>query len=45
MFPDTPTINQLSHVIVQAAVPAFLLGARATRVRWREVMRPCGTVY
>jgi len=29
MFPDTPTVSQLSHVIVQAAAPAFLLGALA----------------
>jgi hypothetical protein len=29
MFPDTPTVSQLSHVISQAAAPAFLLGALA----------------
>ena len=29
MYPDTPTVSQLSHVIVQAAAPAFLLGALA----------------
>jgi hypothetical protein len=29
MLPDTPTISQLSHVISQAAAPAFLLGALA----------------
>lgn len=29
MIPDTPTIVQLSHVISQAAAPAFLLGAVA----------------
>jgi hypothetical protein len=29
MLPDTPTVSQLSHVIVQAAAPAFLLGALA----------------
>ncbi|MFZ1171414.1 MAG: DUF2721 domain-containing protein [Bradyrhizobium sp.] len=29
MRPDTPTIVQLSHVISQAAAPAFLLGAVA----------------
>jgi hypothetical protein len=29
MFPDAPTVSQLSHVIVQAAAPAFLLGALA----------------
>jgi hypothetical protein len=29
MFPDTPTVSQLSHVISQAAAPAFLLGAQA----------------
>jgi hypothetical protein len=29
MFPDTPTVDQLSHVISQAAAPAFLLGALA----------------
>jgi len=29
MFPDTPTVSQLSHVIVPAAAPAFLLGALA----------------
>jgi hypothetical protein len=27
MFPDTPTVSQLSHVIAQATAPAFLLGA------------------
>ena len=29
MLPDTPTVSQLSHVISQAAAPAFLLGALA----------------
>jgi hypothetical protein len=29
MFPDTPSVTQLSHVISQAAAPAFLLGALA----------------
>jgi hypothetical protein len=29
MFPDTPTVSQLSHVIAQAMAPAFLLGALA----------------
>jgi hypothetical protein len=29
MLPDTPTVSQLSHVISQAAAPAFLLGAIA----------------
>jgi hypothetical protein len=29
MFPDTPSVDQLSHVISQAAAPAFLLGALA----------------
>jgi hypothetical protein len=29
MLPDTPTVSQLLHVIVQAAAPAFLLGALA----------------
>jgi hypothetical protein len=29
MYPDTPSVNQLSHVIAQAAAPAFLLGALA----------------
>jgi hypothetical protein len=29
MLPDTLTVSQLSHVIVQAAAPAFLLGALA----------------
>lgn len=29
MLPDTPSISQLSHVISQAAAPAFLLGALA----------------
>jgi hypothetical protein len=29
MYPDAPTVSQLSHVIVQAAAPAFLLGALA----------------
>jgi len=29
MFPDTPSVNQLSNVISQAAAPAFLLGALA----------------
>ena len=29
MFPDTPSVSQLSHVISQAAAPAFLLGALA----------------
>ena len=27
MLPDTPSVTQLSHVISQAAAPAFLLGA------------------
>ncbi|WP_426408483.1 DUF2721 domain-containing protein [Bradyrhizobium ganzhouense] len=29
MLPDTPNVSQLSHVISQAAAPAFLLGALA----------------
>ena len=29
MIPDTPSVSQLSQVISQAAVPAFLLGAVA----------------
>ena len=29
MLPDTPSVTQLSHVISQAAAPAFLLGALA----------------
>jgi hypothetical protein len=29
MYPETPSISQLSHVISQAAAPAFLLGALA----------------
>ena len=29
MLTDTPTVSQLSHVISQAAAPAFLLGALA----------------
>ena len=29
MNPDTPSVSQLSHVISQAAAPAFLLGALA----------------
>lgn len=29
MLPDTPSVGQLSHVISQAAAPAFLLGALA----------------
>jgi hypothetical protein len=29
MYPDTPSVGQLSHVIAQAAAPAFLLGALA----------------
>ena len=29
MYPDTPTVSQLSQVISQAAAPAFLLGALA----------------
>jgi hypothetical protein len=29
MYPDTPSVSQLSHVISQAAAPAFLLGALA----------------
>jgi hypothetical protein len=29
MYPDTPSISQLAHVISQAAAPAFLLGALA----------------
>ena len=29
MFPDTPTVSQLSQVIAQAAAPAFLLAALA----------------
>jgi hypothetical protein len=29
MYPDTPSVSQLSQVIAQAAAPAFLLGALA----------------
>jgi hypothetical protein len=29
MLPDTPSVSQLAHVILQAAAPAFLLGAIA----------------
>jgi hypothetical protein len=29
MLSDTPSVSQLSHVISQAAAPAFLLGALA----------------
>ena len=29
MLPDTPSVSQLSHVILQATAPAFLLGAIA----------------
>jgi hypothetical protein len=29
MYPDTPSVSQLSNVIAQAAAPAFLLGALA----------------
>ncbi|WP_426609326.1 DUF2721 domain-containing protein [Bradyrhizobium sp. McL0616] len=29
MYPDTPSVSQLSHVISQAVAPAFLLGALA----------------
>jgi hypothetical protein len=29
MYPDTPSVTQISHVISQAAAPAFLLGALA----------------
>ena len=29
MISDTPSVSQLSHVISQAAAPAFLLGALA----------------
>jgi hypothetical protein len=29
MFPDTPSVSQLSHVISQAVAPACLLGALA----------------
>jgi hypothetical protein len=29
MVPDTRSVSQLSHVISQAAAPAFLLGALA----------------
>ncbi|SDP01766.1 DUF2721 domain-containing protein [Afipia sp. GAS231] len=29
MYPDTPSVSQLSHVISLAAAPAFLLGALA----------------
>jgi hypothetical protein len=29
MLPETPTVSHLSHVISQAAAPAFLLGALA----------------
>ncbi len=29
MYPDTPSVSQLSNVISQAAAPAFLLGALA----------------
>src|SRR5260370_3399420 len=27
MYPDTPSVSRLSHVISQSAAPAFLLGA------------------
>jgi hypothetical protein len=29
MYPDTPSVGQISQVIAQAAAPAFLLGALA----------------
>jgi hypothetical protein len=29
MYPDTPSVSQLAHVISQSAAPAFLLGALA----------------
>jgi hypothetical protein len=29
MYPDTPSVTQLAHVISQATAPAFLLGALA----------------
>jgi hypothetical protein len=29
MYPDTPSVSQLSNVISQAAAPAFMLGALA----------------
>ena len=29
MYPDTPSVGQLAHVISQSAAPAFLLGALA----------------
>jgi hypothetical protein len=29
MYPDTPSVSQLAHVISQAAAPAFLPGALA----------------
>ncbi|MFK4488263.1 DUF2721 domain-containing protein [Bradyrhizobium sp. USDA 336] len=32
MLPDTLTVSQLSHVISQAAAPAFLLGALAALI-------------
>ena len=32
MLPDAPSVSQLSHVISQAAAPAFLLGAFAAFV-------------
>ena len=32
MLADTPSVSQLSHVISQAAAPAFLLGAFAAFV-------------
>jgi hypothetical protein len=32
MFPDTPSVSQLSHIIVQATAPAFLLGAFAALI-------------
>ena len=32
MFPDTPSVGQLSHVIAQAMAPAFLLGAFAALI-------------
>ena len=32
MYPETPSISQLSQVIAQAAAPAFLLGALAAFV-------------
>jgi hypothetical protein len=32
MISDTPSVSQLSHVISQAAAPAFLLGALAVLI-------------